>query len=221
MISCIVPAFNEEKWLARTLKSLLESAKKCNEEVEIIVVDNCSMDKTSEVAGRFPVKTIFFPVSGRELAKNRGASVAQGDTLVFVDADLIVTDNFFSEIYEKSLNPYFVGGGMKRVKLTRWSLGIFVSMFFVAITLLLNQITVGVIWVRKSVFEAIGGFRIGKFFDDIDIAIRMKKYAKVENKKFESLKKSVLTWSTRRFDKYGNWYWFNFSRRSPFSRNPN
>jgi glycosyltransferase involved in cell wall biosynthesis len=215
MISCIVPAFNEEKWLARTLESLLESVHQCREKVEIIVVDNCSMDRTRDIALSYKnVQCAFYPVKGREAAKNHGAEISKGNILCFVDADLTVTEDLFQEISEKSQNHYFVGGGIKHVRLSRYSFGICASMVLVGLSFMINQVTAGAFWIRKDVFNRIGGFRNNHTLDDIDFAIRLKKYAKENGKKFESLKRTVLTWNTRRFDEQGDWYWFRVPPKS-------
>lgn len=207
MISVVIPAYNEEKYIGATLQSLLESMKECPEEIEIIVVNNNSTDNTCKVAlGYDGVKCFYYPILGRELAKNFGAEKAFGETLCFVDADCLVSVDFFAEISEKAQNPYFIGGGMKYVKMTRYSLGLFIGLVPIALTMFLNQITIGAFWARKDVFDAIKGFRTTTF-DDIDFAIRMKKYAKKHQKKFESLKKSYLIWSTRKADIFGDWFW--------------
>lgn len=49
MISCIVPAYNEENYICRTIDSLLTSAAAPNEPIQIIVVANGSTDKTREM----------------------------------------------------------------------------------------------------------------------------------------------------------------------------
>ncbi len=207
MISCIVPVHNEEKYIGATLQSLIKSKKECVEEVEIIVVNNHSEDDTRKVVAGFNgVRCVYYPVMGRELAKNFGAECAKGEILCFIDADCLVSENFFSEISDKAKNPYFVGGGMKYVKVSRYSIGILTSLIPIAIILLFNGITVGALWVRKEVFISINGFRTTTW-DDICFAIKLKQYAKENGKKFESLKKSYLIWNTRKFDKLGDFYW--------------
>ncbi len=210
MISCIVPAHNEEKYICECLDSLLESASICHEMVEIIVVNNHCTDKTKEIVSKkYPqIKCLYYPVTGREFAKNFGAECATGEILCFVDADCLVSKNFFSEINEKAKNPYFIGGGMKYVKMSRMSLGILVGLVMVATSLLLNGITIGAFWVRKEIFESIDGFKTTTW-DDIYFAIKLKRYAKENGRKFESLKKSYLVWSTRKADTYGDWYWIH------------
>ena len=146
------------------------------------------------------------PDVGRVKAKNLGAKIAEGDVLFFIDADSQVGKNFFKEIESKSKISKFVGGGVKHVKLERKSLGIICWLIPVAFYLYWKRITVGAFWVKKRIFEEIGGFRKTKY-DDIDFALRLKAYAKKSGLKFESLKESELIVSTRRFDEFGDWHW--------------
>jgi len=207
MISCIVPAHNEEKYIGKTLDSLLISAKECVDEVEIIVIDDGSTDDTHKVVSSYPgVIYEYLSHQSRVIAKNHGAKTARGKILAFVDADSTVSRGFFYQIHVKACNSDFIGGGVKDVILTRLSLGILVFLMFVGLTLLYHQITIGAFWVRKKVFDSMGGFNECKL-DDIDFAKRLKRHAKQYGGKFESLKRCSLVWSLRKFDQYGDWYW--------------
>jgi len=84
-ISVIIPAFNEEKNLPRVLK-VLEKIKWID---EIIVVDDCSEDKTASVAEGFGIKVISHKKnSGKGGAMATGAKAAKHELLLFLDADL-------------------------------------------------------------------------------------------------------------------------------------
>jgi glycosyltransferase involved in cell wall biosynthesis len=94
-ISVIVPAYNEEKYLGATLKSIQKAKEFLLEKdalpIEIIVVDNGSTDSTSDIAllsGASVVKETKHNVAR---VRNAGASFAKGEVLVFIDADTIVT----------------------------------------------------------------------------------------------------------------------------------
>ena len=83
-ISIVVPAFNEEKLIADSLSSInsaAESFKKLKWEVELIVCDNNSTDRTAELARQAGAIVVFEPVNQIGRARNRGASVATGDWL--------------------------------------------------------------------------------------------------------------------------------------------
>jgi glycosyltransferase involved in cell wall biosynthesis len=90
-VSFVVPAFNEERLLAGTLKAIREAASALNESTEVIVVDDASTDGTKAVAHSHGAHVVS--VSCRHIAatRNAGAREARGMWLIFVDADTIVT----------------------------------------------------------------------------------------------------------------------------------
>ncbi|MDR3642786.1 MAG: glycosyltransferase [Candidatus Doudnabacteria bacterium] len=111
-ISFIIPTLNEESVLEKLLKNLKSvTAVDC----EIIVSDGKSTDKTLEIAGRYGVK-IAGNASGRRQTigegRNRGAALATGEYLVFLDADVYIPepDKFFARALDKfKLNPRLKG----------------------------------------------------------------------------------------------------------------
>lgn len=80
-ISVIIPAYNEEKGIAKTIKRIPK------EVFEIIVVDNNSTDKTAEVAKKLGAKVIKETRQGYGYALQKGFAVARGDIIVTTDAD--------------------------------------------------------------------------------------------------------------------------------------
>ncbi len=104
MLSIIIPTFNEGK----NLSLLIDSLKKQDFEgdFEVIVADNDSKDKTLKVAKEFGCKIIEggYP----SVARNNGAKVARSNILLFVDADIVLPEDFISnslsEFKEKDLD---------------------------------------------------------------------------------------------------------------------
>lgn len=89
-LSVIVPAYNEEAYLAESLQcaSVELRANTSKGPFEIIVVDNASTDRTAEIAAGFPeVRVVREPRKGLTRARQRGLEEAQGEILAFVDAD--------------------------------------------------------------------------------------------------------------------------------------
>lgn len=84
-VSAVVAAYDEARLIARCLDSLL--AQTCRE-LEVIVVDDGSRDRTAEIAESRGVRVIRVPHRGPARARNVGAAAARGDAIVFVDADL-------------------------------------------------------------------------------------------------------------------------------------
>src|SRR5215475_6764638 len=92
MISFVIPAYNEEALLPITLRALDAAARPLGVPFEVIVVNDASTDRTSEVARRHGARVI--DVHHRQIAatRNAGAREAAGDILVFIDADTRVNE---------------------------------------------------------------------------------------------------------------------------------
>ena len=89
-MSVIVPAYNEQDYLAACLESVLAELARNPERgpFEVIVVDNASTDRTAEVAARFPgVRVVLEPRKGLTRARQCGLDQARGTILAYVDAD--------------------------------------------------------------------------------------------------------------------------------------
>ena len=100
-ISVVVPAFNEERLLGRSLgeiKSAAGAFARHGWEVELIVCDNNSSDRTAEIARNAGALVVFEPVNQIARARNRGAAAATGDWLIFVDADSHPSAELFTEV---------------------------------------------------------------------------------------------------------------------------
>jgi len=91
MVSFVIPAYNEEAFLGRTLAALNDAAGAAGEPFEVVVVDDASTDRTAVVAREFGARVVS--VNRRQIAATRNAGVreALGEMLVFVDADTAVT----------------------------------------------------------------------------------------------------------------------------------
>jgi glycosyltransferase involved in cell wall biosynthesis len=86
LISCIIPVFNGERYLAEALDSILKQSYR---PLEIIVIDDGSSDGTATVVARYgtQVRYLWEPNSGPAPARNRGLSAATGEFVSFLDAD--------------------------------------------------------------------------------------------------------------------------------------
>lgn len=92
LVSFIIPAWNEEAVLGRTLAALEAAARSLAVRHETIVVDDASTDRTAEIAREHGTRVLS--VNHRQMARTRnaGAKAATGDLFIFVDADTTVTD---------------------------------------------------------------------------------------------------------------------------------
>ncbi len=101
-ISCIIPAYNVEKYIAACLDSIL---KQKIENIEIICVDDCSTDNTARIIRQYEslhkeVKYVFQDHSFAGTARNRGLELANGEYIHFMDADDIVVEGAYKAIYD-------------------------------------------------------------------------------------------------------------------------
>jgi glycosyltransferase involved in cell wall biosynthesis len=101
MISVVIPALNEEKNLPACLTSLKN--QQLNGVFELIVVDNGSVDQTSEVAARYGAIVIECPRKGVVHARQAGGEAARGDIIVQADADTLYPVEWLNNI-----QTYFV-----------------------------------------------------------------------------------------------------------------
>ena len=102
-VSVIVPIYNVESYLRRCLDSL---ARQKHQNIEIIMVDDCSSDGSSDIAKEYAEKYPQFILVQREkngglaAARNSGLERVSGDWIAFVDSDDWVTDDYISAMYE-------------------------------------------------------------------------------------------------------------------------
>ena len=85
-VSVIIPAFNAEQFIAEAIQSVLAQTNACH---EIIVIDDGSTDKTTEVLKTFDgkIRCLYQQNKGPSAARNAGIQVAQGELICFLDAD--------------------------------------------------------------------------------------------------------------------------------------
>lgn len=197
MLSIIIPTLNEEKYLPL----LLAEIKKQNfSDLEIIVADAGSQDKTLEIAQVFGCKITAggLPARGR----NEGAKIAQGDTLLFMDADNIyLPEDFLKNLLEEfekrkldvaSFPIYPQGNGFDKFAYRLYN-------FWVNLSQKFSAYATNSVLVKKEIFEKVGGFdeeiKIG---EDHYFAKLAKKYGK-----FGFIKTEPVLTSTRRFERDG------------------
>lgn len=101
VISVVIPAYNEEKYLPFCLKSLKN--QDFGFPYEIIVVDNNSSDKTAEIAKNAGVRVVSEKNLGISSARQKGTEAARATLIAQTDADCIPPKKWLSEIYKSFL----------------------------------------------------------------------------------------------------------------------
>lgn len=116
-ISVVIPAYNEAERIGDCLESL---TKQTLRPFEIIVVDDGSTDVTKEVAQRFPVLILSCDHRGAGYARNVGALHAQGEILVFVDADMTFSSQFLADLTRPIMDKRAIGTFSKDEQVHNW-----------------------------------------------------------------------------------------------------
>lgn len=212
--SIIIPAYNEQNYIAQCLESIKSLRIPYGESLEVIVVNNTSTDKTEEVAQvALPeAKIIKEPEKGLTRAYNRGAREAKGEILVFVDADMILSPDHLEKVFKEfKKDPKLVAlsgpciwkdGGVLCDFVTRF------IFFFIAMPaeIIFNRclnigasIASGNSAVKKEFFNKAGGFNENIFYGlESEFAIRIRKFGKVRFRRRLEAESSA-----RRFKKEG------------------
>lgn len=200
MLSFVVPAYNEERYLPATLAAIHASAREVGIDYEVVVADDGSTDATARIAEGSGARVVH--VEHRQISKTRnsGARSARGERLVFVDADTHINAPLLKATIA-ALDCGAVGGGARPdftpeapgwahrlirsvvgfMAFFRWSAGCF-------------------IFVRRDAFEAVGGFDERHFAgEEIMLSMAMKRQGE-----FVILREGLLT-SPRKLMGRGPW----------------
>lgn|SRR5574341_196140 len=113
LLSIIIPAYNEEKRLSKSLEQVVAFIEQQPYETEVIVVNNNSRDATPRIAGEFAgrydyVRVLDEPRQGKGAAVRTGILAGQGDYLFICDADLSMPVDEIGKFLPPNLNGYDV-----------------------------------------------------------------------------------------------------------------
>jgi rSAM/selenodomain-associated transferase 2 len=196
-ISVIIPTLNEERNLPRTLACLDASTF-----LEIIIVDGGSTDGTLNLAQQSCARTanarIITAPQGRARQMNEGAIASQGETLLFLHADTQLPSQA-ARIVELALASPDAVGGRFDVRFDSPSAWGQVISAFMNRRSRLTGIATGdqALFVRRQVFELLGGFSEIPLMEDIEFSRRLQQAGR-----FVALQNTVVT-SFRRWDAQG------------------
>ena len=153
LVSVVIPTYNSEKYIERCLRSIKNQTYK---NIEIIVVDKFSKDKTIEIAKKY-TKKIFKTGPERTVQKNLGIKNSDGKYLMFIDSDMYLEENVVKECVEICERNKKVGGVCIPVR----DVG---SSFWVKVISFERELYVGseiieaARFLRKDLVEKVGGF---------------------------------------------------------------
>jgi rSAM/selenodomain-associated transferase 2 len=191
-LSVIVPTLNEEKGLPETLHNLAE----CAGGSEVILVDGGSIDRTREVAAGFtgmPLVWVDAP-RGRGSQMNAGATRATGDVLLFLHADTHLPPAAPDLIARALADPRVLGGNFR----IRFAPHTPLAEFYAGCYNLRSRLHIfygdSALFVRREVFESMGGYRAEILMEDIELVLRLRRAGRLAH-----IRGGTVTSSSRRF----------------------
>jgi len=192
MLSVIVPTLNEELVIAATLQRARQPGVR-----EIIVVDGGSTDATRATAQPLADRVVSAP-RGRATQMNAGAATACGDILLFLHADTLVPAAFAETVIAACTAPAIIGGRFD-VDLEPTSPLIRLTGTLINWRSRLTGIATGdqAIFIRREVFQRLGGYREMPLMEDVDLSTRMKRAGRL------ACLRDRVTTSARRWQQNG------------------
>lgn len=168
-VSVVIPTLNEEDYVGLLLADL---RKQTRPTYEIIVVDAHSEDRTNEIVDQY--QKVQFVTSERSVSRqrNKGAEIASGEILIFLDADTRVRITFVEDVlrdFEKHgldiACPLYVPTTKKLMtQFVFW----YVNIIFVLLQAILPSGAGPCIIVRRDIFGLQEGFKVDQKFEDME-----------------------------------------------------
>jgi glycosyltransferase involved in cell wall biosynthesis len=228
-ISLIIPAFNEAAFLPRLIDSAAKARARYRSgaaAIEIIVADNASTDDTAAIAGSRGCRVVAVAERVIGAARNGGAAAAAGEILAFVDADSVIHEDTFNEIERVMADPTIIGG-TSGARFERTSLGIKATHAMLTVaaaamgglgSLRRGHIDTGVVFCRKHDFVAVGGYRVDRLYtEDVQFLLDLRRLGRTRGQRLARGTNAPAVFSTRKFDKYGDWHAFTLAVRLAWS----
>lgn len=207
LVSVIIPAHNEEKYVVRCIKSVRRAEKEYGGRVEIIVVCNRCTDRTKELAEKYGARTVTNEDRCIARVRNAGIAAAEGSIIMTIDCDNRMTKGTIKEAYRLLKSGKYIGGGAP-IRFERMSFPLFLNELMCQAGFMATGLWCGIFWAEKETFDAIGGFVDERAMEDVMTAKLLKKYGRKNGKEYGCLKQNYLINSTRKFDDMGDWMYF-------------
>lgn len=208
--SVVIPAFNEERYLGRTLEAVNAAVERLRRErrmsAEVVVVDNASTDRTAAIARELGATIYHEADHNIARARNLGAEKARAPILVFVDADTLVPPDFLTRVAEEMADARCLAGAMDTdYRPERRTMRLYLCLWrgFGRLT----QMAQGPAqFCRRDAFVAVGGYDETLFMgEDVDFFWRLQRHAAATGARTRIVRDLRVVPSTRRFDRWPLW----------------
>lgn len=173
---------------------------------ELIVVDNNSTDETAQLARAAGATVVFEPINQIARARNRGASIATGDALVFLDADSQCSATLLEYVLDL-LETDKVAGGGSVIKADQAISGIarYGMQWWNWISYKGKMAAGCFVFSRRDAFDAVGGFNNQVYAgEEIYLSRKLKRWAKKHGMSFHIAQVSPVVTSVRKLQWYSS-----------------
>lgn len=189
LISVVIPAFNEEKYVKECLLSLVK--QKTTSQFEVLVVDNNSADSTVKIVNTFKnrlnLRVIMEKKQGRGAARARGFRQSRGEIILSTDADAILPADWL-ETLTSNLGGEIVATTTSCKTLDLGPLKNTIFNFVQPTTAILYRLIFGHFWlagfsfaIKRAAYLASGGFNPNlQSLEDADLAFRVSRLGKIK-----------------------------------------
>ncbi|HWI58254.1 MAG TPA: TIGR04283 family arsenosugar biosynthesis glycosyltransferase [Bacillota bacterium] len=208
-VSIVIPTLNE----AECIGTCLEAIARVRGVSEVIVVDGGSGDMTLDIARTYPVR-LLRAQRGRGSQLHAGANLARGEVLWFLHADVVPPADAIERILAALADQTVLGGNCQPVFDGQSPGAHFLTRLYPHLRRLGLRYGDSGIFVRREVYQAVGGFESLPIFEDLDLIRRLRRQGR-----FVQLPVKVVA-SSRRFEgrsfllTFAHWsllqvlYWF-------------
>jgi glycosyltransferase involved in cell wall biosynthesis len=208
-ISVLIPAFNEEAHLPRTISSVRESFAAAGEGgYEIVVCDNNSTDTTTPVAQALGARVVFEPHNQIARARNTAAERSQGEWLIFLDADTSLNPGLLKE----TLRVFKAGGtcgGGSVLEFDEPRIGPMHRMlvwFWNTVSVRLGLAAGSYLFCQRQAWEDVGGFDQTVYAgEELYFSRKIKQWGRERALCFRVLTGSPIVTSARKLEWYSQW----------------
>lgn len=193
-VSIVMPVLNEAVTIEATLSRLRYDFAGC----ELVVVDGGSTDGTAQLAQAWA--SVVQAPRGRARQMNEGARHTRGDVLWFVHADTVLDPGALGQLRAALGDPDVVGGGLSlRFDASSPALDYLAWISNHRARRLHHIFGDQAMFVRRAVFEELGGFPDLPLMEDLELARRLHRRGRLV------LLPATSTASARRFTQHGTW----------------
>lgn len=190
IVSVVIPALNEEKFIEPCLKSLTNQTLP-RKEYEIIVVDGNSKDKTVQISKKYADRVLVGDYRPVGAARQAGAEMSKGKIIAFTDADTVVPPDWLERAvgeFNKDPKTALIWGrgiftGFSKIKIIEYLIGDFCPSLFFGVV---NALVVKSAWgfnmiVDREKFKDSGGFNKDYYnlLEDMTLSWQMSKLGRV------------------------------------------